>query len=197
MFGYGWGNEYEVYLTVEADGSVVVREYGGGAENRFSPGAFNAQELDNAVNMIAAVAQKGGGVGSESQLATYKKKLKADAAFRNSEWEKFRAQGKLKARQLTKGTFLHSNRFSYQYITRVDNGYVRVFDNGKSEWFNDAGHLIKISDKNHNSIDLTYGRDGKIQKLVDNFNRKMFFTFNSAGLLEKIQGENNKEADYK
>src|SRR4051812_6430939 len=40
IFGWGWGNEYEVYLTVSADGSVVVHEYGGGAENRFSPIAF-------------------------------------------------------------------------------------------------------------------------------------------------------------
>ena len=60
MFGWGWGNEYEVYLTVSADGSVVVHEYGGGAENRFSPVAFNATELDKAVETIAAAAQKVG-----------------------------------------------------------------------------------------------------------------------------------------
>src|SRR5436190_17826066 len=46
MYGFGWGNEYEVYLTVSADGSVVVHEYGGGAENRFSPVAFRSEELD-------------------------------------------------------------------------------------------------------------------------------------------------------
>src|SRR3954471_5566197 len=40
MFGWGWGNEYEVYLKVLADGSVLVHEYGGGAENRFSPVGF-------------------------------------------------------------------------------------------------------------------------------------------------------------
>src|SRR3990170_4922362 len=40
IFGWGWGSEYEVFLTVSADGSVLVREYGGGAENRFSPVAF-------------------------------------------------------------------------------------------------------------------------------------------------------------
>src|ERR1700722_19785470 len=49
-FGPGWGNEYDVHLTVMADGSVVVFEYGGGAENRFSPVAFNAAELDKGVN---------------------------------------------------------------------------------------------------------------------------------------------------
>src|SRR5215210_6552629 len=53
MYGWGWGNEYEVFLSVSADGSVVAHEYGGGAENRFSPTAFNATELNKAVDMIA------------------------------------------------------------------------------------------------------------------------------------------------
>src|SRR5262245_50241964 len=52
MFGWGWGNEFEVRLSVSADGSVVVHEYGGGAENRFNPRAFNSKELDGAVAMI-------------------------------------------------------------------------------------------------------------------------------------------------
>jgi YD repeat-containing protein len=59
------------------------------------------------------------------------------------------------------------------------------------------GKLDKISDKNGNFIDLTYGRDGHLQKLVDNFNRKMYFTFNVQGFIEKIQGENSKECQYK
>ena len=67
MFGWGWGNEYEVYLTVSADGSVVVHEYGGGAENRFNPVAFNSSELDKAVELIAATAaQKIGAVGART-----------------------------------------------------------------------------------------------------------------------------------
>src|SRR3954470_5818444 len=46
MFGWGWGNEFEVRASVSADGSVVVHEYGGGAENRFNPRAFSQKELD-------------------------------------------------------------------------------------------------------------------------------------------------------
>jgi YD repeat-containing protein len=197
MFGHGWGNEYEAYLSVSADGSVVVHEYGGGAENRFSPLAFNAGELDKAVENIASTAQKVGVVGSADQLAAYKAKLKGNAQFRNDEWEKFRAQNKLQPRQLAAGTQLHSNRFSYQYITKVATGYLRTFDTGKVEVFDELGRLQKISDKNGNFIDLAYGKDGHIQKLIDNFNRKMFFTFNSAGLLESIDGENSKKAEFK
>lgn len=197
MYGWGWGNEYEAFLSVSADGSVVVHEYGGGAENRFSPVAFKSDELGKAVDAIAAAAQKAGVVGSADQLAAYKGKLKSDATFRNDEWEKFRAQGKIQARSLAAGTQLHSNRFSYQYITKVAGGYVRTFDNGKVEKFTEEGKLQRIQDKNNNFIDLSYGKDGKLAKITDNFNRKMFFTFNSQGLIERIEGENSKKAEFK
>lgn len=197
MFGWGWGNEYEVYMSVSADGSVVVHEYGGGAENRFVPVAFKPEELTNAVEAIAKAAKDAGAIGTAGQLDTYKQKLRADATYRNDEWEKWRAQGKIAARQLPVNAQLQSNNFSYQYITKVAKGYVRTFDTGKVEFFNERGKLAKITDKNGNFIAFEYGKDGRLAKLVDNFNRKMFFTFNTLGLVEKIQGENGKEATYK
>ena len=197
MFGYGWGNEYEVFMTVAADGSVIVHEYGGGAENRFSPVAFNAGDLDKAVALISETARKAGSITSNEQLESYKKHLKSDADFRNKEWENLRRQGKIQARTLTNGTQLNSNRFSYQYITKVQGGYVRTFDSGRIERFDDNGKLARIQDKNNNFIEFTYNKDGHLQKLTDNFNRKMFFSFNAQGLLEKIEGESGKVATYR
>jgi len=81
-------------------------------------------------------------------------------------------------------------------LTKVPNGYVRSFDNGKVEKYDELGKLVRISDKNGNFIDLTYGKDGHLQKIVDNFNRKIFFDFNTQGLLAKLEGENGKKAEY-
>ena len=195
IFGFGWGTEYEVKLTVSADGSIVVHEYGGGAENRFTA-AFNAQELDKAVEMISDAARKSGSIGSAGQLEEYKKKLKTNANYRNEQWEEFVERKKLERRVLPNGAQLHSVRYTYQYITKVAGGYVRTFDSGKIEKFNDAGKLVRISDKNNNFIELSYGKDGHLQKLVDNFNRKIFFVFNNQGLLEKLTGEGGKMATY-
>src|SRR3954471_14403577 len=119
MFGWGWGNEFEVRLSVSVDGSVVVHEYGGGAENRFNPRAFNSKELEVAVDMISQAARKAGMLGTPGQLEGYKKKLRSDATFRNEEWENFRASGKLKERSVAIGTQLTSTRFTYQYLTKV------------------------------------------------------------------------------
>lgn len=197
IFGFGWGIEYEVRLQVSADGSVVVHEYGGGAENRFQPVRFEAKELDAAVEKIAGVARSVGVMGSAAALEDYKKKLRGDASFRNSEWQKWVSQGKLEPRKLADGTQLQSNRFSYQYLTKVKDGYVRVYDNGRIEKFDDLGRLSQLADRNGNKLGFEYGRDGKLSKLIDNFNRKMFFTFNERGLLSRVQGESKQVAEYR
>ncbi|MEO5969465.1 MAG: DUF6531 domain-containing protein [Bdellovibrionia bacterium] len=194
VFGWGWGNEYEVFLSVAPDGSVVVHEYGGGAENRFIPFSFNAAELDKAVDEIVKIAQASGVVGSGEHLTSYRQQLKTDATFRNDQWEKFRAQGKIKARQLTKGTQLKSNRFSYQFITKIADGYQRDFDSGRVEKFDESGRLVKISDKNGNFISIN-NKNG-YKELLDNFNRKIILRFNVKGLLTDIEGENQKRAKY-
>jgi YD repeat-containing protein len=197
IYGWGWGTEYEAYLTVSADGSVVVHEFGGGAENRFVPTNFSKADLDQAVEMIVGAAQKAELVGKGEQLEKYRARLRTDASFRNVEWESYRTKGKLQPRALAVGTQLQSNRFSYQYITRVKDGYIRMFDNGRIEKFSDQGRLARISDRNNNFIDLAYGADGHLTKIIDNFNRKMFFKFNNLGLLESIDGENGKRAEFK
>jgi YD repeat-containing protein len=197
MLGWGWGSDYEAYLTVEADGSVLVSESGGGAQNRFSPPTFNEKELDTAVAAIAEVARKAGALGSGAQLDGYKKQLKTNAEFRNEEWSKWRAQGKIQSRKLNTGVKLVSNRFAFQWITVTTTGYVRSSDTGKVESFDTNGRLLKVQDKNGNFINLTYNRDGKIEKIQDNLNRKMYLNYNKLGKIEKIQAENNKTAEYK
>jgi YD repeat-containing protein len=196
IFGPGWGNEYEVQLSVSADGSVIISEYGGGAENRFTPASMKAGDLDSAVKSISDAEKDTGRFGTQKLFDEYKERLRTDATFRNDEWQILVDQGKIKARELPVGAVLLSNRFAYQTLTRTKDGYMRTYDNGRSERFDVKGRLVRVQDRNGNSIDFSYSKDGRIEKLVDNFNRKMFFSFNSRGRLEKIQGENGKEASY-
>jgi YD repeat-containing protein len=193
IFGPGWGNEYEVKLSVSPDGSVVVHEYGGGAENRFTPSKVSVQEVDEAVKKIAELKK----IPNPKANEEYRQKLRTDAFYRNEEWQTLVNAGKLQARVVPVGTQLTSNRFAYQVLTKLKDGYQRSFDTGKLEKFDEKGRLVRVSDKNGNSIDLTYSKEGRIEKLVDNMNRKMFFTFNNRGLLEKVQGEDGAEASYK
>lgn len=192
FFGWGWGTELESYLEVSADGSVTVHEFGGGATNRFSPAKFNAAELEKAVTALGETARSLG----QPVDAAYKNKLKTDADFRNKEWARFLKTGKVKPRILADGEQLVSTNYSYQYITKVKGGYVRKYDSGKTERFDDTGKLVKVTDNNGNFIELTYNAEGRPSKIVDNFNRKMFLTFDKKGHLTLVEGESKKSTSY-
>ena len=195
-FGWGWGNELEVFLVVSADGSVVVNEYGGGAQNRFNPSNFSAAELDAAIGQITEAARKVGIIPNADQVASYKARLRNDAQFRTDEWTRFVSQGKLQARKLASGTKLTSNRFSYQWISVTPTGYQRVSDSGKVEFFDPTGRLVRVQDKAGNFIQMTYGKEGTWEKLIDNANRKMFFSYNKHKKVIKIQAESGKTVEY-
>ena len=196
MFGHGWGCEYEVYLTISADGSVYVHEYGGGAENVFRPEDFNPEEHEAAVMMIADAARASGNLKTQKETDSFLARLRTDATFRNDEWEKYKRLRLVAGRDLAVGSILRSDRYGYQYIRRVRDGFLRVFNNGRMETFNLEGRLTRIADKKSNFIDFTYDAGGRLQTVTDNFGRKVTFTFNQRGLVEKLEGDGNLIAAY-
>ncbi len=196
-FGWGWGTEYETSLKVAADGSIVVNEFGGGSENRFTPPNLGAKEIEQAARTIADAVRKSGGLASADQYNRYVKRLQEEAGFRMEEWERLRREGKVQVREIPVNTRMASTRFKYQAIVRVAGGYLRGSEEGRAERFDDSGRLVKVSDRNGNYLDFTYGKDGRLQKITDNFNRKIFLTFNRQGRVERIQGEEGKEATFR
>ncbi|MGE4234473.1 MAG: DUF6531 domain-containing protein [Bacteriovoracia bacterium] len=197
IFGFGWGSEYEVFLTVSPDGSVVVHENGGGAHNRFTPPRINTADVDKAVTEILNAKRKLGAGVSGSVAANEKERLRNDARYRNDEWERLFVKGLVKPKHLPDGTVLRSNKFSYQILTKSKNGYVRKSDNGKVESFSNAGKLVRVADRNGNFINLSYNKTGQLVQIQDNLNRRIHLEFNRAGKVEKIKGEGGKTAYYK
>jgi YD repeat-containing protein len=190
IFGPGWGTEYEVYLAILADGSVLVHEYGGGADNLFVPAA-DSGDLDSAIDAIAAGEQKTDLTLTGQRLVDYKTKLRTEAEFRAKEWERLLAARVVTPRELPVGTRLTSNRFSYQYIIKTLNGYRRTFDNGRMEDYDPKGRLIRISDRNGNWIELSYKSDDENRRptlITDNLDHKIQLTYNDRGLVQTADG---------
>jgi len=195
VFGFGWGSDYEAYLTVSADGSVVIHENGGGALNRFTPaGSVGEGDVSKAVETIAAAKLKEG--LNKDQIDKYRERLRSDARYRNEEWERLWDKGAVEAKKIADGTQLKSIKFSYQTITKNKTGYVRNYDNGKIETFNERGKLVRIADKNQNYVNISYGRDGRMKTIEDNFNRRINFAFNQAGKISGITGDGGKVGSY-
>lgn len=196
IYGWGWGSEFEVNMTVLPDGSVVVNEFGGGAENRFVPVKQTASDMSAQIQKIIQLARSTGYISRPDLLKQYEQKLKDDRTFLVQEWDRFLKQGKLQSRTIPEGTQLISTRFSYQYITKTREGYVRNSESGKKELFDAAGLLVKVTDRNNNSITLTYAKDRSLQRIVDQMNRKFLFQFDARRRLERVNGEGGKFASY-
>jgi YD repeat-containing protein len=195
IFGTGWGSERKKYASVLADGSVVVHEYGSGAENVFVAEALDGEELRGAVAAIVKVATSTRAIRQE-EATSYRQRLETDVLFRIYEWEKFRDRRLLSGRSLPVGAVLVSNRFGYQYIKRVRDGYVRVKDDGRNEFFDLDGRLRRVTDKNENFIDLLYDETGRIAQITDNAGRAIRFTFNGRGLVEALIVASGRKARY-
>jgi YD repeat-containing protein len=197
IFGWGWGTEYSAYLTVSPDGTVVIHEYGGGADNRYSPNAINSESVKTAAETIIRAARESGAVINAGDVDNLRRRLLEDSEFRDREWEKYVEHGLVARRDIPVGTLLISNRFNHQTVRRVAEGFIRTMEGGRVESFDRQGRLLRLTDGNQNFIELAYDTRGKLRTITDNFGRTMILTVNNRGLLEKVEGSGGKTTAYK
>ena len=197
IYGYGWGTEYETHLAVDPDGSLIIAEFGGGANNRFLPKSYSTKDLDASIAQLTDAAKKAGTVSTLNDVNAYKKHLSTDFNFRAKQYAIFANKGLVPRKVVVDGTQYISTNYQYQYITKVKGGYVRVMEAGTVQKFNEAGNLVQLIDRNKAFINFSYDKNGKMIQLVDNQNRKMGFSYNQQGLLEKISGESGKTANFR
>lgn len=187
-FGFGWGSDYETYLTVSADGSVVVHENGSGALTRFTPKA--AVDPKAAAESIVAAMRKRSSL-SESVAKSYLKKFINDSELRQAYAKKFNVQKKL-----ANGTILYSNTRGLQQVHKISSGFKRVYNDGKSELFNKDGKLIKMMDKNGYFVSLGY-KDGTLKSIKDSQAKQLFFDWYPDGKVKNIWSAGDKKSFYK
>jgi uncharacterized protein DUF6531 len=213
IFGVGWGTAYEVYITRIGDGSLVVHEHGGGAENSFFPRNPSPELVTSAIEALGVAYHSEKPAASVAELDSYRAHLKTDARWRAEEWERLREKKLLEeAPAPPDGQELVSDQFSHQVIKRVGDRYQRRNDNGTVETFDDNGHLIEIADRNHNHVAFGYqdsiastscsskpSRTGcKLTSLKDNFNHEITLSYDTdTGLVTSAVGSGSKTAHYR
>ena len=165
-FGFGWGSDFETYLVVSADGSVVIHENGAGAQTRFiRKGSVDAKA---AAKKIVSAMRKRTKIG-DKVVNDLVDKLSKDAELRRAYSKKFNVKS-----TIPKGTKLYSNIRGIQTLEKISSGYKRTYNEGKSEYYNMSGKLTKIVDKNGYKITLNYIFSLSLQ--LDFFNKKKFFS---------------------
>ena len=196
MFGYSWGTEYETRLRQDPDGSVIVTEFGGGADNRFVAKGFKQQDLERGITQLIDAAKKALMISSTKQLEEYKAKLSNDFDYRAKQYSMFVGKGLVPKKVIAEGTQFTSTKYLYQYITRVKGGFVRVLEGGNIQKFNEAGKLVQVVDRNKNFINFGYDKNGHLVQIIDSQNRKMTLSYNVQNFVDKIVGESGKVAVF-
>lgn len=197
LFGWGWGSNYETYLTIMGDGSAVVHEYAGGATNVFSPPQLTAGELEDTVQEIARAAGVAnstiGGLGGSA----YVDRLRTDPDFRSTEWARLVAAKFLAPRQLTVGTILRSTRFGSESLERTAVGYSRRTGSGTLEEFDVDGRLIRVTEPSSGTtVQLSYAAQGGLSRLSDDFGHVANVTLNARGLMAILRTQDGRVAYY-
>ena len=187
-FGFGWGSEYETYVTVSADGSVVVHENGSGALTRFTP--KTAVDAKSAAAKVVAAMRKKAPL-SEKVAGDLTEKLANDAELRQAYARKYKVSA-----EIANGTELFSNNRGIQKIVKTKSGFLRVYNDGKKEEFDKDGHLVKISNKNGYVVNLSYEK-GLLKNIKDSAANQLFFEWYTDGKVKHISSAGDKKTLYK
>lgn len=187
-FGFGWGSEFETRLEVSADGSVIIHEHGTGAKSRFIP--------KTAIDPVAAATKiinemKKKTALSDQATADLIQKLAGNAELRHTYAMNFDIHS-----TVAPGTVLYSHDLGPQTLTVVKEGYRRDNSDGRQDFFDNAGKMVKITDKSGYFVGFTY-KDGHLESLKDSQAKQIYFSWYPDGLVKEIWSAGDKKATFK
>jgi YD repeat-containing protein len=190
-YGNGWETQSESYLRVQDDGSIVIREYGGGANNKFEPMTSRVRPQKEIVDDIMRAAEQTGKFGSEADRQAYRLWLEDSADRQEEAWEYYTTLGLLKPQVPAVGATFFSGRFATEFVTRVPEGYQReTHNNGRVffEAFDLSGRLTRYWDLNRDYIALSYapGPTGQLRWALDNEGDRFVFSLTANGLVSRV-----------
>lgn len=187
-FGFGWGSEFETRLEVSADGSVIIHEHGTGAKTRFTP-KTNIDPVAAATKIVTEMKKKT--ALSEKASAELIQKLAGNAELRHTYAMNFGIQA-----TVAPGTVLHSHDMGPQTLHVTKEGFRRDSADGRQDYFNNDGNMVKVNDKTGYFITFTY-KDGKLESLKDSQAKQIFFSWYPDGLVKEIWSSGEKKSSFK
>ena len=187
-FGFGWGSEFETRLESSADGSVVIHEHGVGAKTRFIPKTaidpvVASTKIVNEMKKKTALSEK-----SASELI---KKLAGNAELRHTYAMNFGVQS-----SVAPGTTLYSFDLGPQTVVVTKEGYRRDHSDGRQDYFNADGQIVKVADKAGYFVSFTY-KNGQLESIKDSQAKQIFFSWYPDGLVKEIWSAGDKKASFK
>lgn len=187
-FGFGWGSEFETRLEVSADGSVVIHEHGTGAKSRFTP-KTQIDPVATSTKIVTEMRKKT--ALSEKAASELIQKLATNAELRHTYAMNFGIHS-----TVAPGTILYSHDLGPQTLAVTKEGFRRDHSDGRQDFFDSEGQMVKISDKSGYFVGFTY-KEGKLESLKDSQAKQIYFSWYPDGLVKEIWSAGDKKATFK
>lgn len=187
-FGFGWSSEFETFLKVSADGSIVIHEHGLGARTRFTP----KRDIDpkDAVDKIIAAVKAKRSI-SATEVSRFTEKLMNNQELRHA----YSVQYGISS-SIATGTVLYSgDRGGKQTLTKTAAGYERENADGDIDLFDKEGQLIKRTRNNGYWSELRY-TSNKVSSIKDSFGRQIYFEWHGSGYVKSVWSAGDVKVTY-
>ncbi len=189
LFGFGWGSELETRLFTVGDGSIYIREHGGGGVTSFVQTATNELLLTSCINsLVAAAIEKGDIANNPVAINNFKKQMRENEERRRNSWEKYAAAGLLQPTAFVDNTLWNSRDMGSQQVIKTSNGFKRSYSDGSYFLFNNDGLFTGKYDKYDQLVySLAYNDKKQISLITDKGGNQYNITTNDAGLITRLQ----------
>ncbi|RMH41242.1 MAG: hypothetical protein D6694_09260 [Gammaproteobacteria bacterium] len=200
-FGKGWGSDFETWLEVMGDGTVVVHENGTGARNVFYPPKLRKNELNHYVREIINAAMHDGDIRSVEEADRVFNRLLHNDELRQSWWSRYVREGLLAPRRLEPGSRLRSQKYGEQQdLIRTISGFVRRYIGGAREEYDAHGRLIQLRTGTGEVYQLLRDSKGLPVAIVTSYGDAIHFDMNDDGTVARLWANvdgKHMEANYR
>ncbi|WMS86607.1 DUF6531 domain-containing protein [Pleionea litopenaei] len=195
MFGYGWGNDYDTYLQFNGDGSITVRENGGGSSSFYQPIDPISTSVEKMVEAIIQAQIEQGTIISDKQIEQNRQKLLDDRRLRNAHWQSVLKSGLVKNPQLPIGTKLAREGNPDHTLIVTPYGYFRK-SGSETERFDGNGKLIRISKSDNHYVNFERNSHGHLRKVENHLGQKILIMTDEHGKVIKLVSARGEEATF-
>lgn len=190
IFGFGWCSDFETSLNVTPDGSIRIKECGGGLHRVYSTVDWNIKIMHEKIDKIISIEKELLPDKPIEYFTNLRDELLYDEMAYESYAKKLGIIGHIK-----KGIRYYNKGRLDEYVTYTGRHYIRTLPNDTFQRFDLNGNLLGKYDLQNNELNIEY-IGGKISSITNSSNQTLLFRYDSNGRINKIVGPKNKIASY-
>lgn len=189
LFGIGWGSEIETRLYMIGDGHVLIKEFGAGSPNQFSPAELNEALVTKCINQLVKAALQNEDIeNNPASIYRFRREMRNNLEARFRKWLFYTEEGLLQHPVIAEHSKWESQDLGYQQLIKQANGFKRINDDGSYDLFNNKGlFTARYKADGRLVYSISYNAANRIAQLKDKGGNVFTFTTDTEGRVVSIK----------